>query len=69
MKHEVMQGRKELDTNSLLVLRTFVNLFEGVEGRGVMVGEFEKVLEASKIGVGRSSSKPVKVAFSTLLIK
>ena len=31
-----MQGRKELDTNALLVLRTFVNLFDGDEGRQLM---------------------------------
>jgi hypothetical protein len=31
--------------------------------------EYEKVLGAAKIGVARSSSKPLKVAFSTLLLK
>ena len=64
-----MQGRKELDVNALLVLRTFVNLFDGEQGRSVMTKEYEKVLDAAKIGVARSSSKPLKVAFSTLLIK
>lgn len=39
-----IQGRKELDTNALLVLRTFVNLFDGDEGRSLMTREFEKVL-------------------------
>lgn len=43
MKDEVMQGRKELDTNSLLVLRTFVNLFDGQEGRQLLLREYEKV--------------------------
>jgi hypothetical protein len=38
-----MQGRRELDTNALLVLRTFVNLFDGVEGRGLLLREYEKV--------------------------
>jgi hypothetical protein len=38
-----MLGRKELDTNALLVLRTFVNLFDGEEGRGLLMGEYEKV--------------------------
>ena len=38
-----MQGRRELDTNALLVLRTFVNLFDGVEGRELLLREYEKV--------------------------
>jgi len=69
LKEDVMQGRKELDVNALLVLRTFVNLFDGEQGRAVMRKEYEKVLDAAKIGVARSSSKPLKVAFSTLLLK
>ena len=44
LKEDVMQGRKELDTNALLVLRTFVNLFDGDEGRQLMKNQFEKVL-------------------------
>ena len=43
MKKEVMPGRKELDTNALLVLRTFVNLFDGKEGRELLVREYERV--------------------------
>ena len=69
LKEDAMQGRKELDVNALLVLRTFVNLFDGEQGRTIMKREYEKVLDAAKIGVARSSSKPLKVAFSTLLIK
>jgi hypothetical protein len=69
LKEDVMQGRKELDVNALLVLRTFVNLFDGEQGRAVMTSECEKVLDVAKIGVARSSSKPLKVAFSTLFIK
>jgi hypothetical protein len=34
-----------------------------------MTKEYEKVLDAAKIGVARSSSKPLKVAFCTLLLK
>jgi hypothetical protein len=44
MKDEVMLGRKELDTNTLLVLRTFVNLFDAEEGRLLMLKSFEKVV-------------------------
>ena len=43
MKEEVMLGRKDLDTNALLVLRTFVNLFDGKEGRELLVREYERV--------------------------
>lgn len=43
MKEEAMLGRKELDTNALLVLRTFVNLFDGKEGRELLVREYERV--------------------------
>lgn len=43
LKEDVAQGRKELDTNALLVLRTFVNLFDGEEGRALMTKEYEKV--------------------------
>jgi PUL domain len=39
----VMLGRRELDNNCLLVLRTFVNLFETERGRGTMLDEFVKV--------------------------
>jgi hypothetical protein len=49
MKDEVMLGRKELDTNSLLVLRTFVNLFDAEEGRSLMLKSYEKVVY-SEIG-------------------
>jgi hypothetical protein len=69
LKEDVMQGRRELDVNGLLALRAFVNFFDAEPGRGLMAREYEKVLDAAKIGVGRSMSKPVKVAFSTLLIK
>ena len=44
LKEDVMQGRKELDTNALLVLRTLVNLFDGDEGRQLMKSQFGKVL-------------------------
>jgi PUL domain len=40
---ENIQGRKELDTNALLVLRTFVNLFDGEEGISLMTSDFKKV--------------------------
>lgn len=40
---ENIKGRKELDTNSLLVLRTFVNLFDRDEGKTLMTNKFEKV--------------------------
>jgi hypothetical protein len=40
---ENIQGRKELDTNTLLVLRTFVNLFDGEEGISLMTSDFKKV--------------------------
>jgi PUL domain len=43
LKDDVMQGRKELDTNALLVLRTFVNLFDGEQGRELLLKEYEKV--------------------------
>jgi hypothetical protein len=43
LKDEVMQGRKELDTNALLALRTFVNLFEGDEGIALMMTEYHRV--------------------------
>jgi hypothetical protein len=43
LKSEVMQGRKELDTNSLLVLRAFVNLFNGEQGVALMLKNYEKV--------------------------
>ena len=69
LKEDVTQGRKELDVNTLLVLRTFVNLFDGEQGRAIMTKESEKVLDSAKIGVARSSSKLLKVAFATLLIK
>jgi hypothetical protein len=48
LKDEVMLGRKELDVNTLLVMRTFVNLFDGQEGKGLMVKEYERVC----VGVG-----------------
>jgi PUL domain len=44
MKDEVMLGRRELDANTLLVLRTFVNLFDGEEGRSLMLKDYEKVI-------------------------
>jgi hypothetical protein len=44
MKDEVMLGRKELDTNTLLVMRTFVNLFDAEEGRSLMLKSYEKVV-------------------------
>jgi len=40
---ETMQGRKELETNALLALRAFVNLFDGDEGKVLMTNEYEKV--------------------------
>jgi hypothetical protein len=43
LRDEVMQGRKELDINALLVLRTFVNLFGEDQGKALMTREFEKV--------------------------
>ena len=69
LKEDIMQGRKELDVNALLVMRTFVNLFDGEQGRTIMKREYEKVLDGAKIAVARSNSKPLKVAFSTLLLK
>ena len=39
----VAVGRKELDTNALLAIRAFVNLFEGDEGVALMKTNFEKV--------------------------
>lgn len=44
MKDEVMLGRRELDANTLLVLRTFVNLFDGEEGKSLMLKDYEKVI-------------------------
>ena len=53
LKEDVMQGRKELDTNTLLVLRTFVNLFDGDEGRQLMKKAFENVFpEEAKLSLG-----------------
>ena len=49
MKDDVMQGRKELDTNALLVLRTFVNLFDGEEGRELLTREYERVCSSPRI--------------------
>lgn len=43
MKEDVMEGRKEIDVNSLLAVRAFVNLFEGEEGKRLMTAEYEKV--------------------------
>ena len=43
LHEEVMQGRKELDTNALLVLRTFCNLFDSDDGKKLMMREYEKV--------------------------
>ena len=43
LKSKVMQGRKELDTNALLVLRAFINLFDAEQGRDLMLGNYEKV--------------------------
>jgi hypothetical protein len=43
MTEGVMDGRTEADVNSLLALRGFVNLFEGEEGKRLMVANFEKV--------------------------
>jgi len=44
MAEGAMEGRKEVDVNSLLVIRAFVNLFEGEEGRRLMVAHYEKVV-------------------------
>jgi hypothetical protein len=49
MKDEVMLERKELDINTLLVLRTFANLFDGDEGRILMLKQYEKVIPFKKI--------------------
>ena len=43
LKDDIVQGRKELDTNALLVLRTFVNLFEGAEGTELLTKNYVKV--------------------------
>jgi PUL domain len=43
LREEVMQGRKELDTNALLVLRTFCNFFGSDDGKKLMMRDYEKV--------------------------
>jgi hypothetical protein len=40
---DAIPGRKELDTNALLALRMFVNLFEGQEGIHLMTSEASRV--------------------------
>jgi len=44
LQEGVMLGRKELETNALLVFRTFVNLFDAEEGRTLLAGQYEKVV-------------------------
>ena len=44
MQEGVMEGRKEIDVNSLLAVRAFVNLFEGEEGKRLMVRDYAKVI-------------------------
>ena len=51
LHEEAMQGRKELDTNALLVLRTFVNIFESDNGKALMMKEYEKVALPGKAHV------------------
>jgi hypothetical protein len=43
MVETLMEGRKEVDVNSLLAVRAFVNLFDGEEGRSLMTVHYEKV--------------------------
>ena len=69
LRPDVTRTGRDLDANTLLVLRTFVNLFEEQEGISLLTRDYKKILEAAKIGEKRSSSKPLKVAFSTLLLK
>jgi len=38
-----MLGRKELETNALLVLRILANLFEAEEGRSLLVSQYDNV--------------------------
>jgi hypothetical protein len=43
MVEGVMERRKEVDVNSLLAVRAFVNLFDGEEGRRLMFVHYEQV--------------------------
>ena len=58
MQEGVMEGRKDVDVNSLLAVRAFVNLFEGEEGKKLMVRDYAKVilsevdLIVDNVGVG-----------------
>jgi len=44
MQEGVMEGRKDFDVNSLLAVRALVNLFEGEEGKKLMVRDYAKVI-------------------------
>jgi len=44
LKSDVTRTGKDLDANTLLVIRAFVNLFEEQEGISLLTRDFEKVL-------------------------